>query len=92
VPPRDPAWAVFRTELRAHLTGRMTSAALAGKLGVDEETVSNWRKGRTHPRLGQLPRIAETLHMGVTLPQMALTRSTCTARWECSPPGRATKS
>lgn len=61
---RDPGWTAFLSELRAHLKGRMTSAALADKLGVDEETVSNWRKGRTRPRLGQLPRIAEILHMG----------------------------
>jgi transcriptional regulator with XRE-family HTH domain len=61
---RDPAWSVFLEELRAHLEGHMTSAALAGRLGVDEEAVRNWRKGRTHPRLGQLRMIAEILHMG----------------------------
>jgi transcriptional regulator with XRE-family HTH domain len=61
---RDPAWTVFLDELRAHLDGRMTSAALAEKVGVDEETVRNWRKGRVHPRLGQLPLIAEVLQMG----------------------------
>lgn len=62
---RDPAWDVFLEELRAHLAdGRMTSAALAEKVGVDEEIVRNWRKGRTHPLLRQLPLIAEVLQMG----------------------------
>jgi transcriptional regulator with XRE-family HTH domain len=42
----------------------MTSADLARKVGVDEETVRNWRKGKTHPRLAQLPLIAEVLEMG----------------------------
>src|ERR1700746_211613 len=61
---RDPGWDVFLEELRAHLDGRMTSATLAEKIGVDEETVRNWRKGRAHPRLAQLPLIAEVLQMG----------------------------
>lgn len=61
---RDPAWTVFLEELRAHLDGRMTSAALAEQVDVDEETVRNWRKGRAHPRLAQLPLIAEVLQMG----------------------------
>ncbi len=69
MPPRDPAWPLFVDELRQHLTRRgVTSAALARALDVDEETVRNWRKGKTRPLLAQLPKIAEVLGMGAGSP------------------------
>ncbi len=42
----------------------MTSGALARQVGVTEEAVRNWRRGKTHPSLAQLPRIAAALRMG----------------------------
>jgi len=64
VAPRDPAWDAFVTELRQYMSARgMSASMLAVKLGVDEEMVRNWRKGRTHPQLSQLPLIAAALGM-----------------------------
>jgi len=60
----DPAWTVFLHELQRHLrASNVSSSLLARRVGVDEETVRNWRKGKTHPRLAQLSIIAEALGM-----------------------------
>lgn len=63
---RDPAWDAFVQELRSSMAIRgVTAGALAKRLGIAEEDVRNWRRGRTHPRLAQLPAIAAALQMGV---------------------------
>lgn len=52
-------------ELTRHMRAqKMTVGKLAERLGLPEETVGNWRKGRSHPRLGQLPGLAQVLRMG----------------------------
>lgn len=57
----DPAWGRFRSALSALMTRDaspehpvLTSAALALQLGVEQEVVSAWRKGRARPTLEQL--------------------------------------
>lgn len=61
--PLDPAWAKFAQTLRDLLNGppRITSSTLAAGLGVDVETVDNWRRGRSRPQLAQLPQVMEVV-------------------------------
>lgn len=40
---------------------RVTSAELAFRLGIDEETVANWRRGRSRPPLTALRRIVQEI-------------------------------
>lgn len=57
---RDEAWRLFPRALSDYLTGppRITNGALAERIGVSEEKVISWRRGRARPQLTYLPRIA----------------------------------
>ncbi len=56
----DEAWRSFPAALNALLAGppRVTTASLAARLGVSEERVISWRRGRSRPDLRFLPLIA----------------------------------
>lgn len=63
------SWKVFKQELVDAMDGkntgvRVSAPQLASLLNVSDEMVRNWRKGRTRPRLDQLPDIARILQMG----------------------------
>jgi transcriptional regulator with XRE-family HTH domain len=44
---------------------RTSGRQLARELGVDKDTLSAWRQGKSHPRAYQLPKLAEALGIGV---------------------------
>ena len=61
---QDPGWEAFRVELDRQLrTTNLSSAALAGKMGIDPEQVRLWLYGRQHPPLKRLPAIAKALEL-----------------------------
>lgn len=39
---------------------------VAKNVGIDEETLINWRKGRTYPRLNQAVKLAMVLGVEIT--------------------------
>lgn len=61
---KDQAWTTFSQVLTRELgrPPRLTSAELAYRLGVDEEMVANWRRGRSRPALSMLRRIVSEVN------------------------------
>lgn len=62
---REDQWvkavaATIKAERAAH---GMSQGALAGKIGLDRQTVSNWEIGKREPNLGALARVAWAFEM-----------------------------
>jgi len=53
------AWRLRALRARA----KLTVEEMAEKLGVDNQTVYNWERGRHQPKISLLPKIAQVLGM-----------------------------
>ena len=47
--------------LKYRLDHKLSQASIANKLGVSNNTISNWENNRTHPRISYLPEIIKML-------------------------------
>jgi transcriptional regulator with XRE-family HTH domain len=59
----DEAWKIFASAISREMNRmpKLTSAALAVRLGLNEEMIANWRRGRSRPKLQQLRTIVENI-------------------------------
>lgn len=59
----DPAWPAFREWLKREMNepGRILYRVMASSIGVKEETLRSWRRGRSRPHLDQLADIADAV-------------------------------